>query len=186
MKNLKIITVIIIFLGIAIVFVIRGKSPILSPTPIQTACTEEAKLCPDGSYVGRTGPQCQFSECPAVIVATTTPTTTPPTPKTLSGITGTVLLGPRCPVMRNPPDPQCADRPYQTSLEVTTVDGKRVIAKFSSDTQGKFKVSVPPGEYIIQSTPTTNFYPRCSTNGTILVKTDTFTDTLVSCDTGIR
>jgi len=29
------------------------------------ACTEEAKLCPDGSYVGRTGPDCEFSPCPS-------------------------------------------------------------------------------------------------------------------------
>ena len=27
-------------------------------------CTMEAKLCPDGSYVGRTGPKCEFSACP--------------------------------------------------------------------------------------------------------------------------
>lgn len=30
----------------------------------QQACTQEAKLCPDGSYVGRTGPNCEFAECP--------------------------------------------------------------------------------------------------------------------------
>ncbi len=30
----------------------------------QTACTQEAKLCPDGSYVGRTGPNCEFTKCP--------------------------------------------------------------------------------------------------------------------------
>ncbi|USN53526.1 MAG: hypothetical protein H6760_05250 [Candidatus Nomurabacteria bacterium] len=29
------------------------------------ACTEEVKLCPDGSYVGRTGPDCEFAECSA-------------------------------------------------------------------------------------------------------------------------
>ena len=28
------------------------------------ACTQEAKLCPDGSYVGRTGPNCEFALCP--------------------------------------------------------------------------------------------------------------------------
>src|SRR3569623_204906 len=28
-------------------------------------CTMEAKLCPDGSYVGRTGPNCEFSACPS-------------------------------------------------------------------------------------------------------------------------
>jgi len=27
-------------------------------------CTQEAKLCSDGSYVGRTGPNCEFSLCP--------------------------------------------------------------------------------------------------------------------------
>ena len=35
--------------------------------PIQVqprACTEEAKLCPDGSAVGRTGPNCEFAKCP--------------------------------------------------------------------------------------------------------------------------
>jgi len=30
-----------------------------------TACTAEAKLCPDGSAVGRTGPNCEFAPCPA-------------------------------------------------------------------------------------------------------------------------
>ena len=28
------------------------------------ACTMEAKLCPDGSGVGRTGPNCEFAKCP--------------------------------------------------------------------------------------------------------------------------
>lgn len=28
------------------------------------ACTQEAKLCADGSYVGRTGPNCEFTPCP--------------------------------------------------------------------------------------------------------------------------
>ena len=28
------------------------------------ACTEEAKQCPDGSYVARTGPNCEFAPCP--------------------------------------------------------------------------------------------------------------------------
>ncbi|UPA22680.1 hypothetical protein K8942_00500 [Candidatus Peribacteria bacterium] len=28
------------------------------------ACAMEAKLCPDGSYVGRQGPRCEFAPCP--------------------------------------------------------------------------------------------------------------------------
>lgn len=27
-------------------------------------CTMEAKQCPDGSFVGRTGPNCEFAPCP--------------------------------------------------------------------------------------------------------------------------
>lgn len=34
------------------------------PAPQPVACTMEAKLCPDGSYVGRSGPNCEFATCP--------------------------------------------------------------------------------------------------------------------------
>ena len=40
----------------------------------QVACTQEAKLCPDGSSVGRTGPKCEFPACPK---NTPTPTSSP-------------------------------------------------------------------------------------------------------------
>jgi len=36
-----------------------------------TACTQEAKLCPDGSYTSRTGPNCEFAACPSVLLSTT-------------------------------------------------------------------------------------------------------------------
>jgi hypothetical protein len=31
--------------------------------PENIACTAEAKICPDGSAVGRTGPNCEFAAC---------------------------------------------------------------------------------------------------------------------------
>ncbi len=30
----------------------------------QTACTMEAKICPDGTAIGRSGPNCEFPSCP--------------------------------------------------------------------------------------------------------------------------
>ncbi|KKT90635.1 MAG: hypothetical protein UW91_C0052G0006 [Parcubacteria group bacterium GW2011_GWF2_45_11] len=33
-------------------------------TPRQIVCIRDAKLCPDGSKVGPTGPNCEFAECP--------------------------------------------------------------------------------------------------------------------------
>jgi hypothetical protein len=41
-----------------------------------TACTEEAKICPDGSAVGRIPPDCEFAECPEVPEDITEPETT--------------------------------------------------------------------------------------------------------------
>ncbi|OGZ46153.1 MAG: hypothetical protein A3C84_05040 [Candidatus Ryanbacteria bacterium RIFCSPHIGHO2_02_FULL_48_12] len=35
--------------------------------PDQNGCTMEAKICPDGSAVGRSGPNCEFTPCPLEI-----------------------------------------------------------------------------------------------------------------------
>lgn len=44
--------------------------PRILPThPIEKACTLEAKICPDGSSVGRTGPNCEFAACPDIVSA---------------------------------------------------------------------------------------------------------------------
>lgn len=52
------------------------KADTASPneTPDAVACTQEAKLCPDGSSVGREGPHCEFAACPE---ATDEPTDEP-------------------------------------------------------------------------------------------------------------
>lgn len=49
-----------------------GWCPRPSWSPV--ACTADAKICPDGSSVGRTGPNCEFKVCPT---HTPTPTVTP-------------------------------------------------------------------------------------------------------------
>ncbi len=60
-----------LFLSLAILAFVTGCS--LLPKPIDTkrpippapvGCTREAKQCPDGSYVGRSGPDCEFTPCP--------------------------------------------------------------------------------------------------------------------------
>lgn len=48
----------------------KDTSPIPTPTISastdgeQVACTMDAKECPDGSFVSRQGPKCEFAECP--------------------------------------------------------------------------------------------------------------------------
>lgn len=63
-------TFILVF--IAAVFVIGGLLYIYNPAPTEyknpeeepVACTMDARLCPDGSYVGRVPPDCEFESCP--------------------------------------------------------------------------------------------------------------------------
>ena len=49
--------------ALEIPIVIAGIIGTVKPPP--TACTQEAKLCSDGSAVGRTGPNCEFAPCPS-------------------------------------------------------------------------------------------------------------------------
>lgn len=45
--------------------VLNGVLTVVSaPVTGGTACSMIAKLCPDGSYVSRTGPNCEFAPCP--------------------------------------------------------------------------------------------------------------------------
>lgn len=65
-----------------IINLLEVKKPTVKPAPVSTttssvpmpdkprpvepvACTMDAKICPDGSYVGRTAPNCEFAACPA-------------------------------------------------------------------------------------------------------------------------
>ncbi len=49
----------IIVLGIALWISMQN-----TPKEEPVACTMDARMCPDGSYVGRSGPNCEFTQCP--------------------------------------------------------------------------------------------------------------------------
>lgn len=58
--SLLIVVIALLIISSGIYIYISNKSTDISPI----ACTMEAKLCPDGSYVGRTEPNCEFASCP--------------------------------------------------------------------------------------------------------------------------
>lgn len=64
MRQLFALTVILIVVGIASFMYRNALEHPATPSPEGVACTMEAKLCPDGSAVGRGGPSCAFSPCP--------------------------------------------------------------------------------------------------------------------------
>lgn len=67
---------VLLFAVAAGLFLMNQKPPMDDPTPTPiatatpqpteepTACTMDAKICPDGSSVGRVAPSCEFEACP--------------------------------------------------------------------------------------------------------------------------
>ncbi len=55
-----------IILGSLVLAALVGAVTLLSHRTrvSETACTMDARMCPDGSYVGRIGPSCEFAPCP--------------------------------------------------------------------------------------------------------------------------
>lgn len=73
------IVVFLVSLALLIVAVYAGYT-LLQQGRVQregVVCTQEAKQCPDGSYVGRSGPQCEFAACPRGNASWLTATTNP-------------------------------------------------------------------------------------------------------------
>lgn len=63
MKGLLItILVLVVILGVGVYYWTRDDANLDDD---QVFCTLDAKMCPDGSYVGRVAPSCEFAACPA-------------------------------------------------------------------------------------------------------------------------
>ncbi len=180
MKKIILIGGVVIIAGAVIWFVSskplfqEAQNSYVMPNNNSVACTMEAKLCPDGSYVGRTGPNCEFAECP----------TAPVPVSTKSGVSGTVTLSPTCPVERMPPDPGCAPKGYATSVNIMKSGSSTIIKKVNSNANGEFSAELAPGSYTLQAQGGVRL-PSCG-EVSVVVKTNQYTKTEISCDTGIR
>lgn len=101
-----------------------------------------------------------------------------------SGVRGMVLLGPICPVLRDPPDPGCADKGYATTVSVSRVGSSKVFATTKSDAQGAFEFSLPPGAYTVTAEGG-EMLPHCNPTEVTVGPTG-YVPADISCDTGIR
>lgn len=99
-----------------------------------------------------------------------------------SGIEGTVLRGPTCPVViENDP---CPDEPFSALFHVFSEDGKEV-ATFRSDEEGHFRVVLEPGHYTIVADESAPLQPPRQAK-TVDVDANEFADVTLVFDTGIR
>jgi hypothetical protein len=151
--------------------IIDNKSNIQS-----VACTMEAKLCPDGSYVGRTGPNCEFSICPS---STTTSEGT-------GILQGTVTIGPICPVEQigHP----CLPTPEMYASHQVLVynsDRTKIITSLIPNSQGGFSTTLPVGNYLIDVQHQSVGFVGGVPSLVNIMSNQTVTLT-ISIDTGIR
>lgn len=102
-----------------------------------------------------------------------------------SGITGTVLAGPQCPVITPDSGPECDDQPFAATVIVRSQDGERVITQFTAGVDGRFRVELPPGVYQLDPQPGESGLPFSSTQE-VNVEEGAFTELTILYDTGIR
>ncbi|HET9496698.1 MAG TPA: carboxypeptidase-like regulatory domain-containing protein, partial [Candidatus Limnocylindria bacterium] len=103
-----------------------------------------------------------------------------------SGITGTVVAGPTCPVVTDPPDPSCADQPVaDAELVITTPEGSEV-ARTMSDADGTFGITLAPGNYWLVARPVEGLMGTPEPQEFSVVWGMPGPELVVAYDTGIR
>ena len=101
-----------------------------------------------------------------------------------SGVTGQVFIGPTCPHIT--PGFDCPDQPFQTSITVRTLHG-RIVRHFTTDAQGRFRVSLKPGRYVL--VPASPNGPRGlprAQPAEVTVARHIYTTVTITYDSGLR
>ncbi len=107
------------------------------------------------------------------------------TPRAPSGIRGSVILGPTCATGNSPGgnEPVPCLTPY--SAELVIVDGENaVVTRTTSGADGRFEVTVPPGEYVV--TPSSGDPYPIAQPIPVSVGAGEYVEVEINYDTGIR
>ena len=102
-----------------------------------------------------------------------------------TGIVGTAVAGPVCPVERVPPDPACAARPVANAAIVIRDASGSVVAQTITASDGSFFVAVLPGDYQVEPQPVEGLMGGAPAQ-TVTVGEGAATTVQLEYDTGIR
>ena len=96
------------------------------------------------------------------------------------------LAGPTCPVVSDPPDPECADRPVDgAEIIVQRADGEEV-ARITTDADGEARLAIESGRYLLVPQPVDGLLGTAAPLE-VTVREGTETDPVtIAYDTGIR
>lgn len=99
-----------------------------------------------------------------------------------SGIQGTVVSGPTCPVEQ--PGTTCAERPESALIRVTKSGSSTTAGVGRTDSNGKFRLTFAPGRYTVTAQAPGAFGGCKPVEVTVPDKT--FVAVKIVCDSGIR
>lgn len=105
-------------------------------------------------------------------------------PQTESGIEGEAVIGPTRPHIRlNDPTPDVV--PFKATLIILAATDNREITRFETGSDGLFRVTLPPGEYIVRPVGQGRMGPRAGEQN-ITVRKGQFTKIKINFDSGLR
>jgi hypothetical protein len=107
----------------------------------------------------------------------------PPTPDLNSGIAGQTMVDGGCPVIRT--GSPCPDRPLPAHI-VITFGVDHTVAALDSDSNGWFRVTLPPGDYTLRATNHTGAPLPAAAPMNVSVTSGQYTTVTVNFDSGIR
>lgn len=170
--------------------------------PLFSVCTADAKICPDGTAVGRDGTNnCEFYPCPdQEEPAADGPVACTADARVCSDgsavgrdgergcafhpcpdegtVTGRLTLAPTCPY-ETVFDKPCPTEPYEGDVRLAPAQGGKV--EIVDVRGGTFYATLPPGTYSVSSG---RVLPRC--DGSFTVAAGGATSFSLSCDSGVR
>lgn len=110
----------------------------------------------------------------------------PPLPPPDSGIRGSVLIGPTCPVQTIQPAPECGDRPFAATMDLRVASTGRLVRVVRSNRLGRFLVRLPAGTYSMVPRPGPGIARPITARRTVRVLVHRFTYVRILYDSGIR
>jgi hypothetical protein len=105
---------------------------------------------------------------------------------TAPGIVGVATSGPTCPVVRDPPEPGCDDRPVPGAVILIRDAGGGVVARIESGADGRFAIELAPGFYRLDPQPVEGLLGTAAALDVRVEAGQPPSEIVLSYDTGIR
>lgn len=109
-----------------------------------------------------------------------------PAPGTQSTLQIAAFAGPTCPVVRDPPDPECVDRPVEGAVIVVQDEDGAEVARVTTDADGAAAVELDPGRYELVPQPVESLMGTAPPVTVTLVRGVLAEPVAITYDTGIR